>query len=51
MAVTKIVLRPKVVFSGEKQPDATQLKSLHDTAGKNCFIESSIKSEVVVELG
>jgi len=49
MAVTKIVLRPKAVFSGEKKPDAAQLKSLHDKAGKNCFIESSIKSEVVVE--
>jgi organic hydroperoxide reductase OsmC/OhrA len=49
MAVVKIVLKPKVVFSGEKQPDAAQLKGLHDKAGKNCFIESSIKSEVAVE--
>ncbi|HEX5037929.1 MAG TPA: OsmC family protein [bacterium] len=49
MAVVKIVLKPKAVFSGEKRPDASQLKGLHDKAGKNCFIESSIKSEVVVE--
>ena len=51
MAVTKIILKPTVIFSGEKKPDAAQLKGLHDKAGKNCFIESSIKSEVVVELG
>lgn len=49
VAVTKIVLKPKVVFSGEKQPDSSQLKALHEKAGKNCFIESSIKSEIVVE--
>lgn len=49
MAVVKVILKPKAVFSGEKQPDAAQLKGLHDKAGKNCFIESSIKSEVVVE--
>jgi organic hydroperoxide reductase OsmC/OhrA len=49
VAVTKIILKPKVAFSGEKRPDAAQLRSLHDKAGKNCFIESSLKSEVVVE--
>jgi organic hydroperoxide reductase OsmC/OhrA len=48
-AVVKIVLRPKVVFSGGNIPDAAKLKSLHDKSGKHCFIESSIKSEVVVE--
>jgi organic hydroperoxide reductase OsmC/OhrA len=50
MAVVKIILKPKAVFSGEKQPDAAQLKGLHDKAGKNCFIETSIKSEVVVDI-
>jgi organic hydroperoxide reductase OsmC/OhrA len=49
MAVTKIILKPKAVFSGDKKPDDSQLKALHDKAGKNCFIESSLKSEVVVE--
>jgi organic hydroperoxide reductase OsmC/OhrA len=49
MAVVKIVLKPQVVFSGDKKPDAAQLKSLHEKSGKNCFIESSIKSEVVIE--
>ena len=49
MAVVKIVLKPKVIFSGEKQPDDAQLKGLHEKAGKNCFIETSIKSEVVIE--
>lgn len=51
MAVVKIVLKPKVVFSGDKKPDAPQLKNLHEKAGKNCFIETSLKSEVVVDIG
>jgi organic hydroperoxide reductase OsmC/OhrA len=49
-AIMKITLRPTAVFSGDKRPDAAQLKTLHDKAGKHCIIESSIKSEVVVEL-
>ena len=49
MAITRITLRPKVQFSGAKQPDAVELAKLHERAHANCFIGSSIRAEVVVE--
>ena len=49
MAITRITLRPKVQFSGTKQPDAAELAKLHERAHANCFIGSSIRAEVVVE--
>lgn len=49
MAITRITLRPKVVFSGDKQPNAEELAKLHERAHANCFIGSSIRAEVAVE--
>ena len=48
-AVTRITLRPRISFSGEKQPTAADLEALHHAAHEQCFIASSLKSEVVVE--
>ena len=49
MAITRITLRPKVVFSGEKQPTTEELAKLHERAHANCFIGSSIRADVAVE--
>ena len=49
LAVTRVVLRPKVVFSGDKVPSAEELAALHETAHKGCFIANSVKTEVVCE--
>ena len=49
MAITRITLRPKAVFSGEKQPSADELAKLHERAHANCFIGSSLRADVVVE--
>lgn len=49
LAVTEIILNPKIQFSGEKVPDAEQLKALHDKAHRNCFIGNSIKARVTVK--
>jgi len=38
-----------VRFAGEA-PDATTLRSLHVQAHKGCFIASSVKTDVRVEL-
>ncbi|HEY7841090.1 MAG TPA: OsmC family protein [Gammaproteobacteria bacterium] len=48
-AVTRIALRPRIGFSGEKRPTAADLDALHHAAHEQCFIASSLKSEVVVE--
>ena len=47
-AVTRVVLRPRIVFAGDA-PDAQALEKLHESAHRNCFIASSVKTEVTVE--
>ncbi|HUO12789.1 MAG TPA: OsmC family protein [Caulobacteraceae bacterium] len=47
--MTRVVLRPKVGFSGERQPSAAELARLHHDAHEACFIANSVKSEVVIE--
>ena len=49
MAVTTVTLRPKVVFGGEKQPMADEVKALHESAHRNCFIANSVATDVHVE--
>jgi organic hydroperoxide reductase OsmC/OhrA len=47
-AVTKVTLRPKIVYRGAP-PDKTKLDELHHQAHEYCFIANSVKTEVVVE--
>ncbi len=46
--VSKVVLSPKIDFSGEKQPSAAELADLHHLAHEDCFIANSVITEVVV---
>lgn len=48
MAITRIVLRPQIVFSGAA-PDADQLAHLHEESHRQCYIANSLKAEVVVQ--
>ena len=50
MSMTKVTLRPKVEFSGEKQPTLEQLEKMHHQSHEQCFIANSVKTEVVIEL-
>jgi organic hydroperoxide reductase OsmC/OhrA len=47
--VSRVTLRPKIVFSGPHIPDAAELHALHEAAHAGCFIGQSVKTEVVVE--
>jgi peroxiredoxin-like protein len=49
MAVTKVVLKPKIVFGGSGAPDPTRLKELHAKAHANCMIANSVACQVLVE--
>lgn len=49
MAITKVVLRPRIEFGGDGAPDQSVLDELHHGAHKHCFIANSVKTEVVVE--
>ena len=48
MSVTRVTLRPAVVFSGV-QPTAEQLAALHEEAHEQCFIANSVKTEIAIE--
>ena len=49
MAMTVVTLRPKIVFSGERQPTSEELGELHHKSHVACFIANSVKTEVRVE--
>ncbi len=48
LAVTRVVLRPEIAFSGEA-PDGDALARLHHLAHEQCFIANSVRTEVTVE--
>jgi organic hydroperoxide reductase OsmC/OhrA len=49
LAITKVTLRPKVQFSGDKAPSPEELEQMHEQAHDACFIANSVKTEVIVE--
>ena len=49
MAVTRVTLKPHVVFGAETGPTAEVLRELHDTAHHECYIATSVKTEIRVE--
>jgi organic hydroperoxide reductase OsmC/OhrA len=49
LAITRVTLRPRVQFGGEKTPTAEETAAMHDQAHHVCFIANSVKTEVTVE--
>lgn len=47
MAVTRVTLRPRIVYSGG-DPSQETLDKLHHDAHEMCFIASSVKTEITV---
>lgn len=48
-AVTRVALRPRITWAGEKIPTEAELADLHHRAHEACFISNSVTTEVVVE--
>ena len=48
MAVTKVWLRPEIVYAG-RSPTPEERDHLHHAAHQDCFIANSVKTEVVIE--
>jgi organic hydroperoxide reductase OsmC/OhrA len=48
LAITRATLRPRATFSGQT-PTADELAKLHESAHANCFIASSVRTEIAVE--
>ena len=51
LAMTRVVLRPAIEFSGESVPGADQVKALHDRAHHECYIANSVRTVVTVDVG
>lgn len=49
--VSKVTLRPRINYSGQKLPLRADEEHLHHTAHEQCFIANSVKTEIVVEIG
>ena len=48
-AMTVVTLKPHVIFSGEKRPSHDDIQRMHHKAHEECFIATSVKSEVRCE--
>jgi organic hydroperoxide reductase OsmC/OhrA len=49
VAITRVTLRPAVRFSGDKLPTRQEIEDLHHKAHEECFIASSVKTDVRCE--
>lgn len=48
LAVTRVILRPRIRFAEGHAPDADALAQLHHLSHENCFIANSVRTEVTV---
>jgi organic hydroperoxide reductase OsmC/OhrA len=46
--VTKVTLRPRVVFDGDKRPTELDVEALHHESHEGCYIANSVKTGVLV---
>lgn len=49
LAITRVTLKQRLKFSGEKQPTAQEIVEMNHAAHDQCFIANSVKTEVKVE--
>ena len=47
--IARIVLHPRIVFGGARQPTPAQVEALHHWSHEECYIANSIRAEVVIE--
>jgi organic hydroperoxide reductase OsmC/OhrA len=46
--LSRITLSPKIVFSGDNRPTASEIAELHHRAHEECYIANSLRAEMVV---
>jgi organic hydroperoxide reductase OsmC/OhrA len=47
--MSKVTLRPRVEFTGDKRPTAGEVDMLHRESHAACYIANSIKTEVIID--
>jgi organic hydroperoxide reductase OsmC/OhrA len=48
-SMTKVILRPKVSFAGDRQPSREVVQEMHHQSHERCYIANSVKTTVVTE--
>ncbi len=48
-AMTRVTLRPRVKFGGERPPSEAEHRELHRKAHERCFLAESVKTEIRCE--
>ena len=48
-AITKVTLRPHVIFSGDRLPSVSEIEAIHHESHEECFIANSVKTDVRCE--
>src|SRR5947208_14588941 len=49
LAITRVMLRQRLKFSGDKQPTPQEVEEMNHGAHEQCFIANSVKTEIKVE--
>jgi len=49
LAITRVTLKPRITFSGDKKPNDQELDEMHHAAHDQCFIANSVKTEITVD--
>ena len=47
--VSAVVLKPRIVYAGEKRPSSADEDRLHHDAHEQCFIANSVKTDITVD--
>ena len=47
--ISAVVLKPRIVYAGEKRPSSADEERLHHQAHEQCFIANSVKTEIIVD--
>lgn len=50
IAVTEVILNPKVNFSNDATLTQAQIEKLHETTSKNCFITNSVLTKIEIRV-
>jgi len=48
LAMTRIILKPKVTFGNQHTPSRDQVDELHRSAHEKCFIANSVKTKITI---
>jgi len=48
LAITRVELRPRITWGGDRKPSAEELDKLHHAAHENCFVANSVRTVVTV---